>query len=71
MWQFGQGGWDAEIADISPETFIFGVQGPASLAILEPAAEQSLRDIGFSRFRAARVGGLPVPGAGAARRHLR
>ncbi|TVZ00659.1 aminomethyl transferase family protein [Trebonia kvetii] len=60
VWQFGQGGWDAEIADISPETFIFGVQGPASLSILERAAGEPLRDIGFSRLRAAQVGGLPV-----------
>ena len=28
-WQFSQGDWDAEVTDISPETFIFGVQGPA------------------------------------------
>ncbi len=59
-WQFSQGGWDAEITDISPETFIFGVQGPASLLILEKAAGESLRDIGFSRTRGSRVGGLPV-----------
>jgi aminomethyltransferase folate-binding domain-containing protein len=54
------GGWDAEITDISPETFIFGVQGPASLFILEQAAGESLRDIGFNRSRDSRVGGLPV-----------
>jgi glycine cleavage system aminomethyltransferase T len=60
VWQFGQGGWDAEITDISPETFIFGVQGPASLSILERAAGEPLRDIGFSRLRTARVGGLQV-----------
>jgi vanillate/3-O-methylgallate O-demethylase len=59
-WQFSQGGWHAEIADISPETFIFGVQGPASLFILERAAGESLRDIGFSRFRDSRIGGLRV-----------
>lgn len=59
-WRLSQGGWDAEITDISPETFIFGVQGPASLFILEKAAGESLRDIGFSRFRDSRVGGLPV-----------
>jgi hypothetical protein len=47
-------------ANLSPETFIFGVQGPASLSVLERAAGEPLRDIGFSRFRAARVGGLPV-----------
>lgn len=59
-WRLGQDSWDAEIADISPETFIFGVQGPASLFILEQAVGESLRDIGFSRSRDSRVGGLPV-----------
>jgi glycine cleavage system aminomethyltransferase T len=60
VWQFSQGGWDADIIDISPETFIFGVQGPTSLFILEKATGESLRDIGFSRTRTARVGGTPV-----------
>jgi glycine cleavage system aminomethyltransferase T len=59
-WQFGQGGWDAELTDISPETFIFGVQGPQSLVILEKAAGEPLRDIGFNRGRASSVGGIPV-----------
>ena len=60
VWQFSQSGWDAEITDISPETFIFGLQGPASLSILEQAAGESLRDLGFNRSRTAQVGGLPV-----------
>ncbi len=59
-WQLRQGGWDAEIADISPDTFIFGVQGPASLLILEQAAGEGLRDIGFSRFRDARIAAARV-----------
>ena len=33
-WQLRQGGGDVELTDISPETFIFGVQGPQSLFIL-------------------------------------
>jgi glycine cleavage system aminomethyltransferase T len=60
VWQFSQGGWDAQVTDISPETFIFGVQGPASLFILEKAAGEGLRDLGFNRTRTMRVGGLPV-----------
>ena len=59
-WQFSQGNWDAEIADISPETFIFGIQGPQSLFILERAVGESLRDLGFNRSRAASLGGVPV-----------
>jgi glycine cleavage system aminomethyltransferase T len=60
VWQFSQGGWDAEITDISPETFVFGVQGPASASILERAAGGSLRDIAFNRSRPARLSGVPV-----------
>jgi vanillate/3-O-methylgallate O-demethylase len=59
-WQFSQGNWDAELTDISPETFILGVQGPQSLFILEKATGESLRDIGFNRCRASSVSGVPV-----------
>lgn len=59
-WQFSHRGWDAELTDISPETFIFGVQGPQSLFVLEKATGESLRDIGFSRCRASSVSGIPV-----------
>jgi glycine cleavage system aminomethyltransferase T len=60
VWQFSQGRWDAEVTDISPETFIFGVQGPASLFILEKTVGESLRDIGFNRSRGSQVSGMPV-----------
>ncbi|WP_406462878.1 aminomethyl transferase family protein [Streptomyces sp. NBC_01622] len=60
LWQLGQGGWDAAATDISPDVFIFGVQGPASLAALEKLTGDDLRDIGFSRSRMSRVGGVPV-----------
>jgi glycine cleavage system aminomethyltransferase T len=60
VWRFSQGRWDAEITDISPETFIFGVQGPASLFVLEKATGEGLRDIGFNHSRASRVRGFPV-----------
>jgi vanillate/3-O-methylgallate O-demethylase len=59
-WRFSQGNWDAELADISPETFIFGIQGPQSLFILEKAIGESLRDLGFNRSRPASLGGVPV-----------
>jgi vanillate/3-O-methylgallate O-demethylase len=60
LWQFSCGSWDAEVSDISPDQFIFGVQGPASLFTLEKATGESLRDIGFNRSRASRVTGIPV-----------
>jgi glycine cleavage system aminomethyltransferase T len=59
-WRLRQGGWDAELTDVSPETFIFGVQGPRSLPILEKALGEPLRDIGFNRFRSSSVGGVDV-----------
>ena len=59
-WQFSQGSWNVELSDISPETFIFGVQGPQSLFILEKATGEPLRDIGFNRSRASSVNGIPV-----------
>jgi glycine cleavage system aminomethyltransferase T len=59
-WQFGQGGWDAELTDVSPETFIYGVQGPQSLFILEKATGEPLRDLGFNRARGSSVTGAPV-----------
>ena len=59
-WQFSQGNWDAELTDISPETFILAVQGPQSLFILEKAAGETLRGLGFNRARASSVGGIPV-----------
>ena len=59
-WQFSQGTWDVELTDISPDTFIFAVQGPQSLFIMEKATGEPLRDIGFNRARVSSVGGIPV-----------
>ncbi|MER6957850.1 aminomethyl transferase family protein [Streptomyces sp. NPDC000618] len=60
LWQLSEGGWDAEAIDISPDVFVFGVQGPASLDVLEKLTGDGLSDIGFSRSRMSRVGGVPV-----------
>ncbi|MFK4106172.1 aminomethyl transferase family protein [Streptomyces sp. NPDC019531] len=60
IWQLGQGTWDAEVEDVSPGRFIFGVQGPAALDTLEELTGESLRDIAFSRSRTSRIGGVPV-----------
>ncbi|MFJ9567628.1 aminomethyl transferase family protein [Streptomyces fuscichromogenes] len=60
LWQLSQGSWDAEAEDVSPDRFIFGVQGPASLTTLEELTGESLRDIGFSRSRTTRLAGAPV-----------
>ncbi|MFD7811547.1 aminomethyl transferase family protein [Streptomyces sp. NPDC059785] len=60
LWQLSQGEWDAEATDISAERFIFGVQGPHSLRVLETATGENLRDIGFSRGRPTQVAGIPL-----------
>jgi glycine cleavage system aminomethyltransferase T len=60
LWQLGQGGWDAAATDISPDQFIFGVQGPTSLFTLEKLTGESLRDIGFCHSRMSRIDGIPV-----------
>ena len=58
--QIGIGDWDAEVTDVSPDRFIFGVQGPYSLHTLERATGYDLRDLGFNRLRPARIGPIPV-----------
>jgi len=45
---------------MTPDQFIFGVQGPTSLFVLEKATGEGLRDIGFSRSRGSRLGGVAV-----------
>ena len=59
-WQFRRGNWDAEITDVSPDQFIFGVQGPTSLFVLERTTGESLRDIDFNRSRESRIGDVAV-----------
>jgi vanillate/3-O-methylgallate O-demethylase len=60
LWQFSQGNWDAEIKDVSPDRFIFGVQGPTSLSTMEAATGESLRDIEFNHSRESELSGIPV-----------
>lgn len=48
---------------VKPEycpSYLFQVAGPTSLATLERAADESLGDIAFLRFRTARIAGKPV-----------
>ncbi|NNN31435.1 aminomethyl transferase family protein [Streptomyces sp. S3(2020)] len=60
IWQLSQGSWDAEAEDVSPDRFVFGVQGPAALDTLEKLTGESLRDIAFSRSRMCGIAGVPV-----------
>jgi Glycine cleavage system T protein (aminomethyltransferase) len=59
LWQLSQGDWDADAVDETPDGFIFGVQGPRSLEVLERLAGD-LRDIRFNRSRPATVAGREV-----------
>lgn len=58
--QFGEGKWDAEVVEISPARFIFGVQGPESIHVVEAAVAESVRDIAFNRSRPATIAGHSV-----------
>lgn len=54
---FLEGDWDAEAALDTPDEFVFAVQGPSSLAVMEALAGERLRDIGFSRCRPIEIRG--------------
>ena len=60
LYQFSQGSWDAEVTEVTPDRYIFGVQGPKSLEILEKLSDGSLRDIAFNRGRPAKIAGFDV-----------
>jgi vanillate/3-O-methylgallate O-demethylase len=53
---FRQGRFNAVGRMIGPEQFIFQVQGPNALFVLEKATGDDLRDIGFMRFRKTGIG---------------
>ena len=58
QWKFGRGGYDAVATDLTRDQFIFQVQGPASLQVLEQATQQSFRDIEFMRFAPREIDGM-------------
>jgi glycine cleavage system aminomethyltransferase T len=55
---FEAGDYDAEAALVSTEQFIFQLQGPTALFVLEKATGQAQRDIGFMRFRPSAIGNM-------------
>ena len=57
-YQFRRGRYDAETSQIGPNQFILQVQGPNSLFVMEKVTGESLRDIGFMRFRDSRIGNI-------------
>ena len=55
-YQFSKGNYNASAIQLGYGQFIKQVQGPLSLYVLEKVTGESLRDIGFMRFRKARIG---------------
>ncbi len=53
-----QGGYRARATQLGVSQFITQVQGPTSLELLEKLTGESLRDIGFMRFRPSRIGDM-------------
>jgi glycine cleavage system aminomethyltransferase T len=56
----GQDGWKAEGRIDTAEEFVFVIQGPRSLAIMEKVTRESLRDIRFNSTRMTQIGGRAV-----------
>ena len=56
---FAKGGYDATATQLGEVQFIKQVQGPNALYVLEKATGESLRDIGFMRFRKTQIGNRP------------
>lgn len=57
---FQQGQCNAEAKIDSPDTFVFHVQGPKSLVIMEKVTGESLRDIRFLYTRMSKIGNIEV-----------
>jgi glycine cleavage system aminomethyltransferase T len=56
--KFESGNYDAIKTNMTADMTIQQVQGPTSLAVLEEATGESLRDIGFMRFRRTSIDGM-------------
>ncbi|HTF94140.1 MAG TPA: aminomethyl transferase family protein, partial [Verrucomicrobiae bacterium] len=55
-----KGKWDAEARIDSPDTFVFHVQGPQSLAVIEKATGESFRDVRFLWSKKSKIAGAEV-----------
>jgi vanillate/3-O-methylgallate O-demethylase len=60
VYQAGQVNWDVSARLVTPEYFIFEVQGPASINILEEVTGTSLRHVEFNYWTEARIAGAKV-----------
>lgn len=60
MHWFKNGKWDAEAKIDSPDMFVFHVQGPNSIDIVEQASGESFRDVRFLWSKPAKIAGCEV-----------
>jgi vanillate/3-O-methylgallate O-demethylase len=60
QFMLGQGKWDAEGRVETPDYFLFSVQGPNSLNIMERATESKLAGLHFNQWGTFPIGGAPV-----------
>jgi glycine cleavage system aminomethyltransferase T len=58
IFQFARRAWNARLAHVTQQQFIFQVQGPNALFVLEKVTGEPLRDIGFMRFRESGIGDM-------------
>lgn len=60
VYQATQGDWDVSARLVTPDYFIFEVQGPTSINVLEQVTGSSLRDIAFNHWAEAKIAGERV-----------
>ena len=59
-YKFRTGNYSAVGRQVGPEIFLFQVQGPHSIYVLEKVTGESLRDINFMRFRKVKINDMEV-----------
>ncbi|MGJ7530565.1 glycine cleavage T C-terminal barrel domain-containing protein [Variovorax sp. GB1P17] len=60
QYMFEKGAYDASFGSEGPDRFILQVQGPNAIAVMEAVTGESLRDIGFMRFRPTSIEGMSL-----------
>ncbi|GGC01225.1 hypothetical protein GCM10011494_19760 [Novosphingobium endophyticum] len=60
VYQAAQGDWDVSAQLVTPDWFIYELQGPGSLDILERAMGTRLRELEFNHWCAGRIAGADV-----------
>ena len=58
--QFGQNVWDGAISLVSPDYFMFEIQGPQSFRIIETCCQSSIEGLTFNRWVDNRIGDVDL-----------